>query len=95
MNFPRGSKRVCLWGIKQRRFEQKAIYHYTKNYLGEWFPKLPGYQAFSRRLSELAPASQALTEIWLEQLPDGAGFRYAFLCLGILGNVSSGDTSPK
>jgi len=43
----------------------------TKNHLGEWFPKLPSYQVFSHRLSELAPAFQALTEIWLEQLPEG------------------------
>ncbi len=41
------------------------------NFRGAWFPKLPSYQAFSRRLSELAPAFQALTEIWLEQLSDG------------------------
>ncbi len=70
---------VCLWGIMQRRFEQKAIYRYTKNHLGEWFPKLPSYQAFSRRLSALAPAFQALTEIWLEQLPDGLDLDRDFL----------------
>ncbi|MEZ3418756.1 MAG: transposase [Bacteroidales bacterium] len=56
---------VYLWGISQRRFEQKAIYSYTKNHLLEWFPKLPSYQAFSARLSRLAPAFQALAESWL------------------------------
>ena len=30
---------VYLWGISQRRFEQRAIYNYTKNHLSEWFPK--------------------------------------------------------
>ena len=56
---------VYLWGISQRRFEQKTIYEYTKNHLLEWFPKLPSYQAFSERLNRLAPAFQALAEIWL------------------------------
>lgn len=56
---------VYLWGISQRRFEQKTIYEYTKNHLSEWFPKLPSYQAFSARLNRLAPAFQALAEYWL------------------------------
>ena len=58
---------VYLWGISQRRFEQKAIYNYTKNHLSEWFPKLPRYQAFSRRCTALAPAFRALAERWMEQ----------------------------
>ena len=56
---------VYLWGISQRRFEQKTIYEYTRNHLLEWFPKLPGYQAFSDRLNRLAPVFQALAEHWL------------------------------
>lgn len=56
---------VYLWGIHQRRFEQKTIYQYTKDHLKDWFPKLPSYQAFSDRLNKLAPAFQALSEIWL------------------------------
>lgn len=56
---------VYLWGISQRRFEQKTIYEYTRNHLLEWFPKLPSYQAFSARLNRLAPAFQALAEYWL------------------------------
>ena len=56
---------VYLWGICQRRFEQKTIYKYTKNHLLKWFPKLPSYQAFSDRLNRLAPAFQALAEHWL------------------------------
>ena len=56
---------VYLWGISQRRFEQKTIYEYTRNHLLEWFPKLPSYQAFSDRLNKLAPVFQALAEHWL------------------------------
>lgn len=56
---------VYLWGISQRRFEQKTIYEYTRNHLLEWFPKLPSYQAFSVRLNKLVPAFQTLAEHWL------------------------------
>jgi len=56
---------VYLWGISQRRFEQKTIYEYTRNHLLEWFPKLPSYQAFSDRLNRLVPAFQTLAEHWL------------------------------
>ncbi len=56
---------VYLWGISQRRFEQKTIYEYTRDHLLEWFPKLPSYQAFSDRLNRLAPVFQALAEHWL------------------------------
>ena len=56
---------VYLWGISQRRFEQKTIYEYTKNHLLEWFPKLPSYQAFSDRLNRLAQTFRALAEVWL------------------------------
>lgn len=59
---------VYLWGIAQRRFEQKAIYNYTKNHLLNWFPKLPSYQAFSHRLGELSPAFQVLAETWMDQI---------------------------
>jgi len=59
---------VYLGGISQRRFEQKAIYEYTKNHLQEWFPKLPSYQAFSDRLNRLASVFQALAEIWLSAI---------------------------
>jgi len=59
---------VYLWGISQRRFEQKTIYEYTKNHLREWFPKLPSYQAFSDRLNRLAPAFQVLAEIWMNTI---------------------------
>ena len=56
---------VYLRGICQRRFEQRTINDYTKNHLLDWFPKLPSYAAFSRRLSFLVPAFQALAEEWL------------------------------
>ena len=53
---------VYLWGLKERLFEVKAIYNFTKTYLLDCFPQLPSYAAFSRRLGELHPALLQLVE---------------------------------
>lgn len=58
---------VYLWGKAQQLVTRKAIYNYTRNHLLEWFPKLPSYQAFCRRLNRLAGAFQALADIWTEK----------------------------
>lgn len=57
---------IYLWGIMQRRFELKAIYCYVKDHLLDWFPKLPSYQAFCRRIGQLAPAFRLLAEKWMD-----------------------------
>ncbi len=59
---------VYLWGILQRLYDVKAIYTFTKEYLREWFPLLPSYQAFSRRLNELFPAFAGLIETFMDEL---------------------------
>lgn len=46
---------------------RKAIYNFTKAHYLEWFPKLPSYQAFCRRLNRIAGAFRALAEIWMEE----------------------------
>lgn len=58
---------VYLWGKAQQLFQRKAIYNYTKTHLLDWFPDIPSYQAFCRRLNNLTPAMQALAQIWSEQ----------------------------
>lgn len=62
---------VYIWGTMQRQFTRKAIYAYTRLHLSEWFPKLPSYQAFCRRLNRLTPAFRALSEIWMEEKQAG------------------------
>lgn len=59
---------VFLWGILTGHFELKAIYKSTKMYLDEWFPRLPSYQAFCRRLGDLEPAFEILSSIWMDVL---------------------------
>jgi len=58
---------VYLWGKAQQLLTRKAIYNYTKSHLLVWFPALPSYQAFCRRLNRLTAAFQALAEIWTEE----------------------------
>lgn len=62
---------IYLWGTLNRQTELRRIYDLVKNYLPEWFPKLPSYQAFSRRVNDLSRAFQLLAEMWMEELfPD-------------------------
>lgn len=60
---------IYLWGIIQRKFETKAIHTYIKMHLRDWFPKLPSYQAFDRRLTELTPAFCAIAQRLMEEKP--------------------------
>lgn len=58
---------VYLWGIFNRQFELRGIHTMTKNYLSEWFPHLPSYQAFCRRVNDLSEAFRALSDMWMEE----------------------------
>ena len=63
---------VFLWGIIQRRFEIKSIHTYTRMHLSDWFPKLPSYQAFDRRLGELSMAFSSFAErLMTQRTPEG------------------------
>lgn len=58
---------VYLWGKGQQLLTRKAIYNYTKTHLLDWFPKLPSYQAFCRRLNRIAGAFLVLADIWMKE----------------------------
>jgi len=51
---------VYLFGIAEGKFEVKAIHRFIKEYWANWFPAMPSYQNFSRRLVYLAPAFHTL-----------------------------------
>jgi len=54
---------VYLFGHMQGFYQQRRIYDYTRRHWRAWFPNLPSYQAFNRRLNLLAPAfEQLITE---------------------------------
>jgi hypothetical protein len=44
---------MYLFGIMQRRFTVKDSYAYIVNHWLDWFPNLPSYQAYNKRLNDL------------------------------------------
>lgn len=70
--FPKFTDEECitayLWGKIEGRFSRKDVYTFIRDYWHDWFPDLPSYQAFCRRLNNLAPAFQALAEVWAGML---------------------------
>lgn len=55
-----------IWGIIQQKFDVKSVYTYIKNYYGDWFPDLPSYQAYNKRICYLCDAFKALAGILLK-----------------------------
>ena len=51
---------IYLFGHMQGFHQQRPIYDYTRHHWRAWFPCLPSYQAFNRRLNRLAPAFERL-----------------------------------
>ena len=51
---------MYLFGHLQGFHEQRRIYQYVRRHWHGWFPALPSYQAFNRRLNLLAPAFEQL-----------------------------------
>lgn len=51
---------VYLFGHMQGFQQQRRIYDYACRHWRAWFPALPSYQAFNRRLNRLAPAFEHL-----------------------------------
>jgi Transposase DDE domain len=50
----------------EKRFIVKDMYEFIENYLADWFPNLPTYVSFTRRLNKLAPIFQELTFTMIE-----------------------------
>ena len=51
---------VYLFGQLNEKFNHRQIHSFIRQYWLEWFPDLPSYQAFNRRLNLLADNFQAL-----------------------------------
>jgi hypothetical protein len=49
-------------GHCQQYFHIKDIYTFAKEYLIDWFPKLPSYQTFNNRLNRLSAALKIISE---------------------------------
>jgi IS5 family transposase len=51
---------MYIFGHLQGHTTRRRIYDYVVGHWREWFPALPSYQAFNRRVNELAPAFELL-----------------------------------
>jgi hypothetical protein len=60
---------IYLFGHMQGLYQQRRIYDYVCHHWRAWFPNLPSYQAFNRRLNQLALAfEQLITEVLTSQV---------------------------
>ena len=51
--------------IEEEKYKVKSIHDYATKYLKSWFPTLPSYQAFNRRLNRLNNVFPLLVSILL------------------------------
>jgi len=68
---PRFTDEECLaaylFGIREEKFNVKAIYNFLRDYWKSWFPNMPAYQNFIRRINYLAPAFQRLSILLMRE----------------------------
>lgn len=53
---------LYLAGILDKKRDIRTIYDHARNYWSDWFPRLPGYGAYVRRLNRLADVFPVLLE---------------------------------
>ncbi len=59
---------VYLFGQLNEKFNHRQIYDFIREYWLDWFPEMPSYQAFNRRLNLLTDNFQVLFGSLLEML---------------------------
>ena len=59
---------VYLFGQLNEKFNHRQIHQFIRDYWLDWFPELPSYQAFNRRLNLLTDNFQTLFAYLLESL---------------------------
>lgn len=84
---------IYLWGIIRQKHEVKAIHQYIKDYYAAWFPKLPSYQAFNKRICYLSDAFRALAGRLLSDAgtdPETNEYIIDSMPIAVAGNKRSG-----
>jgi hypothetical protein len=56
-----------LFGIAEGKFSVREIYDFIKAYWPDWFPKMPCYQNYNRRINLLAESFQTLYGLLVSQ----------------------------
>lgn len=65
---------IYLFGLAKKRETISEIHEQVEDHFSEWFPDLPSYQSYNRRLNRLNAVFSPLVEKALEEI-DGEGFR--------------------
>jgi hypothetical protein len=59
---------IALWGLANRKFTCKHVHKFIKAFYSDWFPTLPKYSAFNKRLAYLSDAIKTLANELLSEL---------------------------
>lgn len=86
---------VYLFGHLNGLYQKKAIYRFACNYWATWFPDLPSYQAFNRRLNLLEPAFRAIGSGLLDTLADAQAAEIDHLIDSMPVMLASGSFSGR
>ncbi len=60
---------IYIWGLANRKFTCLDVYKFIKAYYSDWFPNLPKYKAFNKRICYLSEAIKTLAGELLSLLP--------------------------
>ena len=72
---------IYLFGLAKKRETISDIHEYAEDHFSDWFPDLPSYQSYNRRLNRLNAVFSPLVEKALEEIdceePGGMMLRIA------------------
>jgi hypothetical protein len=86
---------VYLFGHLNDLYQKKAIYRFTRHYWADWFPDLPSYQAFNRRLNLLESAFHLIGAALLDTLADLQAAEIDHLIDSMPVMLATGSFSPR
>ena len=69
---------IYLFGLFEKRDTISEIHKYAEDHFSDWFPDLPSYQSYNRRLNRLSAVFSPLIEKALQQI-EGEGARKTIL----------------
>jgi len=84
---------TLIWGIANQKFDVKRCYEFIVDFYSDWFPRLPSYQTYNKRVCFLADAIQALASILLSGLgldSSHGDFIYDSMPIVVAGSARSG-----
>jgi hypothetical protein len=56
-----------IFGIDEGNYDVKAVYRFIKEYYPGWFPQMPSYQNYNRRINLLAESFQKLCSLLVSE----------------------------